>query len=126
MGDSKAELSADSICRILEVSAQAGVSELKFGDLHVTFGKPAETRITGSPLGYPFVPQAPTPEPVTVLTEEEHKKISKGALEVEEVRARERQLADLLITDPSKYEELLRNGDLSDDMDGTDNDEVDE
>lgn len=103
---------------MIETSAKAGVSELKFGGLHVKFGRPADEPVP--PLGYPFMPQPQAQHPVTDLTEKQHVQQTKAAIEHDEILLREEQLARLLVEDPAKYEELLRDGELADALDGAD------
>lgn len=112
--NSKTVLSTDEAARIIEVSAKSGVSELKFRGLHVTFGRPAERGSQATDSVQPEAPQVS--QPVTALTEQEHQAQGQAALEQEEVRTREAELALLLITDPLKYEQMLASGqELSDD-----------
>lgn len=116
MGSEKITLSTDEVCKILEVSAKAGVIELKFSTLHVKFGGSAEQVVSN----YPFVPSPPTTIPVNILTDEQHKKQSKESLANEEMHVREERLAMALIENPELYEEMLKNGELSDDVGATD------
>lgn len=114
-------LSSDEIVRILEASAKAGVTKLLFRDLHVEFGTKPENPVvdlTGLQLPrYPVVQQSRDSAPVGELTETQHKKIEKNNLEAEETRLREERLALALVEDPVLYEQLLRDGELSDDVD---------
>lgn len=114
----KEDLLSAEICSIIKVSAESGVTELKFGSLHVTFG-----RLTKEKEDIPLVQQNPTPNPVSVLTDENHKKQQSDYLETEQMKLREEQLARALVEDPVKYEELLRTGDLTDGLDSPDGDE---
>lgn len=109
----------------MEASAKAEVTELKFSGLHVKFGRPAEIRLGGGPLPYPFVQQTPAPPLANAMTEEQHQNLAKAALEHDELLMREEQLARALVEDPDRYEELLSRGELSDDLDSAD-DEDDE
>lgn len=126
-------LSAEEVCLILRTSAKAGVAELKFADLHVRFGRPAEQVVVMDPQGnlstYPYVPQAPAPRSGKALSEEQHQKQNAEALEQEELRTRDQQLAEALVTDPLKYEELLQSGELTNesvDAANEDDDDLDE
>lgn len=119
MGISKTNLSTDEICRILETSSKSGVIELKFGDLHVTFGTPAGH----VPSVENVVEQPPVASPV--LTDDQHKRQSEESLEMEQVRLREEQLARALVEDPVEYERLLSQGELSDELDTADSEESD-
>lgn len=122
----KRPLSSEEACLIIETSAKAGVTELKFGDLHVRFGKPAE-QIVGMTIVDPYpVHQAPQSPSVKDLTEEQHQNQTKQAIEAEEIRTREDQLARLLVEDPEAYEKLLRDGELTDAVDDADDGDNDE
>jgi hypothetical protein len=111
-------LGAPEICAILEASAKAKVSKLKFGDLEVEFGSaptPARNpdRVVAETLyesnqhlkspgwGYPSAPA-----PVTAITDEQKKMIAE-ALRREEVSLKDDQLANALVEDPVLAEELL-------------------
>jgi Tfp pilus assembly pilus retraction ATPase PilT len=113
-------LSSREVCLILDSSAKAGVSELRFGDLHVKFGGPAEIRISGDLPPYPFVKQSSAIAPVVDLTEAQHEKQNKDSIEMDEILLREEKLARALVEDPSEYERLLERGELSDDVDSAD------
>ena len=101
-------LSTDEVCRILEAGAKSGVRELNYSGLHVVYGQPAVPETLS--------PMAPGSAPLPVdLTETQHNTLAKASLEKEELQTREDQLAELLVTDPLRYEEMLQNGDLTDD-----------
>jgi hypothetical protein len=120
-------LSREEVCSILETSAKIGVLELKFGDLHATFGRPARQEDGRGPLApYPFVQQPHAPPSVTALTEKEHQEQNSTALEADEVRLREEQLARALVEDPVAYERLLRDGELTDGIHDVDDDDGDD
>lgn len=122
MSPEKTTLSTAQVCSILKASAKAGVSELKFGNLHVKFGRPAETP-TQDYLEQRFVQQNPAIAPVVNLTEEQHKQLAKLSLEDDELHTREDQLARALVEDPMLYEELLAKGELTDELDDADSDD---
>lgn len=132
-GNSKRSLSSADVCSIIEASAKAGVTELLFRDLHVRFGMPPENQITGPILdltrlsmpGYPVVQQDRAEATVGPLTDKQHEQMGKDSLLQEELRTREDELARLLVEDPVKYEELLRDGDLTDDVDQSDSEDDD-
>lgn len=100
----------EEVCRILEVSARSGVRLLKLADLHVEFGEVPE----------PVSPGALAPAPDGA--EPNHERISKEGLEAEELRTREDQIAELVLTDPLAAEEMIRLGELDDDEEGFDED----
>lgn len=120
------ELSSVDLCPILEASAKAGVTELKFRGLHVVFGRTAEQVVTMDPRfglpAYPFVQQPPAAKTEMDLSAEQHKLIRKQYLENAETNLREDQLAELLVTNPQLYEELLQKGELENAVDGSDED----
>ena len=99
----KMVLNSDDVCSIIETSAKNGVSELQFGELLLKFGA---THI-------PAQSQAPHEE-----------EISEGKLKEEEVKylaQREQELKNdemdqMLIENPSRFEELLEQGEF--DVDG--------
>jgi hypothetical protein len=94
------------VCAIIESSAKNGVRLLKLADLHIEFG-PAPFSL-GSP--YPI-----TPTPAAAVAEPNHERISQEGLEAEELRTREDQIAELLLTDPLAAEEMMRLGELQED-----------
>lgn len=115
----KSALSSLEICSILESCAKCNVSLLKFGDLHVEFGRQAN-------------PSEPAPSEPTShiiknsdkeISDTKHAELTKEALEVEELRTKEEILAELIITNPLKAEEMIRNQELEDDTDESDDNE---
>lgn len=111
-------LSTNDVCQIIEASAKAGVTELKFGGLHVRFGKTVEQKELGaSPSPVQHAPQSYS---VADLTEEQHQTQSRQSLEDEEIKTREERLARLLVEDPMAYEQMLRDGELTDAVDSAD------
>lgn len=125
MAPEKMSLSSAEVCSILLTSASAGVSELKFGHLHVKFGRPVETQVGIGFPSYPFVPQtAPASAPVTDLTEAQHQQQAKESLEDDEIRVRQERLERAMVEDPVLFEELLRQGELSDAVDSADDEDL--
>lgn len=110
-GAEKSDLSTDEVCRILETSAKSGVTSLKFGGLSVTFEKKLE------PVGVPLAEPHPNSvlAPVTVLTEAQHLNQTQEVVLRDEVHLRQEQLAQAMIEDPLRWEELLRSGELTED-----------
>lgn len=113
MRDSKKYLSSISICRIIQSCRACGVSELKFGDLHVTFGKPAET----APMAFfgpvDSGPTKPSDTEISAIQE----KVSQEALVQDEAREKHERLAQMLIEDPAQFEQLLQSGRLDEEAD---------
>lgn len=60
---------------------------------------------------------------MTDLTAKQQTEQTEEVLELERLRLREDQLAEAMITDPLRFEEMLRNGELSDDVDAADEDD---
>ncbi len=103
-------LHPDAVCRILDQSAKSGVAELTYCGLHVKFGRTAEQEEKIAPGTYLTGSQ----NPVTALTEEQHSSQNKRTLEQTEVELKEGEIERLLIEDPFKAEQLLRDGELDD------------
>lgn len=111
------DLRPEGVCLILEAGAKFGVRELSYAGLSVKFGISAERdEIPPPPNGAASLPLD--------LTDEQHHALERTELETDELLTREDQLAELLVTDPLKYEEMLQNGDLTDDR-KPDSDDVD-
>lgn len=101
----KSDLSSQDIEVILGACAKHGVSELQFRGMTVKFGMTPD-----SPSG-----ARGANSPVEAMTDKDHARNTKDALEKDELEFREEQLAELQITDPSRYEELVRDGELDED-----------
>lgn len=115
-------LSVAEVCKIINISSKVGVSEISYGDLSVKFGRSTEPGPDGSHTGHRLASL-----PVKNITDEQHETQSKASLEAEEVLLREEQLARALVEDPVRFEELLRNGDLGDELDSSnDSDGIDD
>ncbi len=132
MGESKEKMSltSDDVCAIIEASAKNEVSVLKFGDLHIEFGMNAtQLRKLFPPPDYPVSvgPLSPLSQPPSpagaAIPETQHDKMNKNAIENEELRLREEEIANAIIENPLLAEELLREGELEDDDDGDGDDE---
>lgn len=97
-GKSKDFISCEEVCKIIEVAAKRGVAELKFGVLELKFG-PALSKPTAPG------PTIPAFRSENVLQEQqiEHEK----AILSEEIRTREEQVAELMISDPLAAEEMM-------------------
>lgn len=100
------KLTALEVCSILKSCRELGVAELEFGALYVTFvPRPDKVEV------FSTIPTLSARE-----IAETQAKLAKKSLELDEMRLRDEQLGELVITDPLKYEELLRNGELSSDV----------
>src|SRR4051812_27431639 len=86
------QLSAEEIINILKVCRDTGVSSLDLGPLSVRFGLPVATD-----RGIATIPleNAPLLSPVATLAEPDHEKLGREALEIDELRIREKQIAEL-------------------------------
>lgn len=102
-------LNAEDICKILKASRESGVLSLKCGPLEVCFGPSpaaalADAHISGA---------APTPaaEDLGQITQAQQKAEEASLLE-EEINTKDDQIAEMLITDPLRFEELMERGEL--------------
>ncbi len=101
-------LPTDELCSIITACGGAGVSELKFGDLNITFGLP--------PRQIRFLREAnrpPASKTGTAISEIQEQEAEK-ALEEDELALRDEQIENLFIEDPVRAEELLERGELTD------------
>lgn len=110
-------LTADEICRIISASAQAQVRELRFGDLHIQWGKQTPLVVPAprpSPqrVGRRFAGGEPPAPSEQATPEPNHDQLNQEGLEQEELRLREQQIEDLLLTDPAYAEQLITEGQL--------------
>ena len=119
----RSSLTASDVCTIIEQSAKAGLAELSFDGLQISFVRTYEQRqiIHGkvggleppSPEALAQMQQASLhPSPYNNLSDEHHIQRTKEQIEEDEIRLREDQLAQMLIEDPQKFEELLAQGEL--------------
>jgi len=90
------------ISDIIDLCKRAGVSKFSLGDLCLEFGRPTKSELSA------------TAASEQALSDEVHLRQTKESLELRELRLRENQLEELLLTDPLKYEELILNGELVD------------
>lgn len=108
------KLDLDHISDIIKACAEHGVSVIKFGDLRIWFGPQANQP------AQPLSPAAPVRTahsnitPVAEMTDMQHDQQTKDALENEELELRQQQIAELMVTDPLKAEELIERGELQD------------
>ncbi len=98
------ELKTEDVCRILEACAKNGVTEIKLGTLVARFDRPVKAP-----------EQALVAAPAQVSAEQA--KIEEEAHLKNELSFREEQLAELRLTNPKLYEELVASGELTDDDD---------
>lgn len=110
--DKKNLLSSSDIVSIIEVSGKCGVTELKFGGLHVKFGKPADDTQQFENLFSHLRVNQPFPNTPDTEISATQQQVAQDSLVAEELDLRASQIADLMIEDPLRAEELLRDGQL--------------
>lgn len=103
-------LNREDICSIIEVCSQNKVSELKFGDLHLSFVFHVEQSAR---------PQASFE---AVISEDELKNEEKNYLAERELEVKRDEIDQMLIEDPAKFEELLEQGEFDADEFARDSD----
>lgn len=103
----KSFISSEEVCKILDACAKKGVIELKFGPLEVRFQPKAQSHPKKAPG--PIIPAHPEPENIL----QEQREAEKAELLREEIRTKEDEVDELVLTDPLKYEELIESGELS-------------
>lgn len=94
---SKSErFTCQDICAILEAGAKSGVSLLQWGDFRAEFGArpPAQVGHIPSPM---------------VMASPESEKVS---LEAQEKLLKQQEVAEMLLRDPVRYEELMAKGEI--------------
>jgi hypothetical protein len=111
-------LASEDICLIIESCSNHGVSTLKFGDFELSFGPKAQAL----PPGEDGNIDSSIP-PVTEITDDQRTKLAKDALEQDELDLRERQFAELTITDPLAAERMLIDEEVENDSNGGDADD---
>jgi predicted nucleic acid-binding Zn-ribbon protein len=114
----KISLQVKDICAIIKSCRNCGVTKFKFGDLEVDFGRPAL-----SPHGK--CGEAVNHLSVAEITDEIHEKQMKEALEQDELRLKDEQVAQALIENPLLAEQLIMDGELEDDSEPDFGDESD-
>jgi hypothetical protein len=100
----KRSLKTSEICTIIEACSQAGVIELKFGDLHVRFAERARSDVTQS---LPIIPEAE-------ISDEQTQQIATDSLRQDELTLKSERLQQMIIDEPAEFERLLLDGDLID------------
>ena len=95
----KKHLSVGEVCRIISTCRKLNVNEITFNDLYISFGDKTDSKF-----------KIAGPEK---LAQETQADLIAGETEV-----RQRQLDEMLITDPVSYEKLLTQGELKDGSNG--------
>jgi hypothetical protein len=112
-----APLNADDICRIIEVSAKAGVSELSVDDLHLKFGQQPTPRAPdpAPQTPVPVYPVAGTEKPVL-----DPEKLAAEVLAETNSEIRERLFDELTLVAPYLAEQMQAAGEIKNgESDGT-------
>lgn len=107
-------LTVRDVCAIIKACSSYGVTSLKFGELQVKLNPKEVLPSSSNPK-----PTIPT---VDEITEHQHEDQTKEALEDEEIRLRQSQIALALIENPELAEQLMIDGELEDDDDSGDDD----
>lgn len=105
------ELKSQEICEIILSSAQNGVTELKFGSLHIVFGKKTEPQEISLLPGKVYGASTPDNE----ISDQTHEQMNIDSLEADELRLRDDQLSQMQIENPLKAEQMLLDQELEDD-----------
>lgn len=96
------------LCDLIRTCGESGVSDLTFGTLHVQFHAPGTKREEVHPW--------PVHDDLADLSEEKREQWSvadeKAAIEADELKLREEQLAMALLENPAEFEKLLVAGEL--------------
>jgi hypothetical protein len=92
------KLTARDVCLIIKECKDAGLAELRWGDLHVNF--------------WAKVQQIPTPIHVPEAIRERQDAIEREDISDQEVLTREEQLLRLQVEDPVTFEQLVSSDDL--------------
>jgi hypothetical protein len=95
------DLDPQDIASIIQSCKDAGVRELQFKGLNISFGTLPETKKTAAEL------------------RDEQVKMGARGLEIEELRMIEDRIEQLKIEDPEEYERLILSGELKRDPDKT-------
>lgn len=103
---------ADEICKIIATCRRCGVLKLEMGSIRVIFsgGVAREARLPTEQ-----VPQAASPTPeaqVPGQTIQAQQKLEEESHEEQAVLLREQQIAEMIIEDPLRAEELMEQGEL--------------
>lgn len=114
----KSGLSVTQVCTIIRECTKHKVSTLKFGDLELSFSV-NDPRIYNKESDKKLAKSKSETQPVKAITEEQHTKLNKEAIEKEELELRQEQMSTMFIEDPFMAEQLLKDGELEDD-DGDD------
>ncbi len=101
----KNEFSVDDVCRILESCGKFHVAELTLGALSVKFG-PTARETTDREGNLPAAAAE-----LAALQENQ----AQRSLVSDEIRIREQQVAEMPLSDPLLYEEMLARGEIIDD-----------
>lgn len=101
----KTALTPDAVVCILEACARTGVSSICFANLKVTFREQTKHA----------KPQEHITQPEAEISDHQNLKTQERYLNEEEAQTREDQIAELFITNPQLAEQMIQNGELSQD-----------
>lgn len=105
----KGALTAEDICKIIEVSSKARVSKVYIGNLRLEFAILDDET--------PKKATRPTESlPDKAMSDEDHEKQNKEALVSAEIDLRESQAQDMLIEDPYQREQMILSGELDEEL----------
>lgn len=125
-GNPKSSLSAEDLCRIIKACRESGVSELKFGELHAVFRQQTDEVRAPSLARRDRMSElvemerrlrahsTRPPAPAAAIAANQAKE-AKRALEEDETKLKNEELAELYLTNPKLAEEMLNQGELEDD-----------
>jgi hypothetical protein len=119
MTTKKANLSPEDVCVIIQKCAECGVAELKFSGLEVKFGRepaPREEMLAHSPA-------VNLNEVLSQGPESETQTMSPELLQKSEEDLKQEQLAEMVISNPAEFEELLFTGVIENDESAVNTDE---
>lgn len=102
-GPKDCSLTAVEVCAILKACGEAQVRELKLGNLHVTFRRPASGGVRAEAPPPPADTEISAANPITT---DRRDTVERNILKKEE------ELSQLMIENPAEYERALLEGEL--------------
>lgn len=114
--DKNNSFTADELCRIIDSCASRGVQSFSLGGLELTFG--AEPQFI-----QPELREVRRGKKLSLAPEPDHEQNEKDAVEQDELRTKEEQVAMLILEDPQEFERQLADGELEEMLDDASSDE---
>lgn len=111
-------LGAEGICAIIKACGEARVAILQFGELCIWMDGPVAREALNP------APRTTSPHHPEAAISVQQKKAEEKALVQAELALKSDEAAELLLTDPARFEELLLQGALDDDERPIDTDEA--